>query len=273
MFSLVVSLFLTLPGALFAASVRQVFKEIDVNEDRAITQRELSNWFNFQDIEYLKSNAKEHFVMFDKNRDQSVSWEEYATIAFGSTHTDVCNEVYNDKTPPEFSELSKQVQDAITTAVRRWRAAGGFSMSQEEFTGFTYPELFQHMRNVVVAEAYQTYDINGDGKVSTHELLTKKFKLTGDQIEDFSKGRYDTSDSPNMLGLKDRNSNGVFDKKELGYWLMENRRLMRRLESDNVFQEMDADKNTRVSLPEFQSNSNSIKWSSIGRFIDIKEEL
>ena len=79
--------------------------------------------------------------------------------------------------------------------------------------------------------------------------------------------------SPNMLGLKDRNSNGLFDKKELSYWLMENRRMMRKQESDTMFGEMDSDNNTRISLPEFQTNSNKIKWSSIGRFIDIKEEL
>lgn len=76
-----------------------------------------------------------------------------------------------------------------------------------------------------------------------------------------------------MLGLKDRNSNGLFDKKELSYWLMENRRMMRKQESDTMFGEMDSDNNTRISLPEFQTNSNKIKWSSIGRFIDIKEEL
>ena len=76
-----------------------------------------------------------------------------------------------------------------------------------------------------------------------------------------------------MLGLKDRNSNGLFDKKELSYWLMENRRMMRKQESDTMFGEMDSDNNTRISLPEFQINYNKIKWSSIGRFIDIKEEL
>jgi Ca2+-binding EF-hand superfamily protein len=76
-----------------------------------------------------------------------------------------------------------------------------------------------------------------------------------------------------MLGLKDRESNGVFEKKELSYWLMENRRLMRRQESDTIFLQMDSDKNTRISLSEFEGNSHRIKWSSIGRFIDIKEEL
>ena len=42
-------------------------------------------------------------------RDQKVSWEEYATIAFGATHTETCNEVYNDKKPAEFSKLGDQV--------------------------------------------------------------------------------------------------------------------------------------------------------------------
>ena len=224
-------------------------------------------------MEYLKKNAREHFTMFDKNHDNAVTWEEYANIAFGSNHVDTCKEVYDNKTPPEFSKLGKQVQDAITTAVRRWRAAGGFSMSQEEFTGFTYPELFQHMRNIVVAEAYQTYDTNRDGKVSAEELLVKKFKLTSRQVEEFSKGKFDIKEEPNMLGLKDRNGNGIFEKKELSYWLMENRRLMRKKESEGLFKDMDSDGNTRVSLPEFRSNSNKIRWSSIGRFIDIKEEL
>lgn len=273
MLFLIFSLYLSFPVRLLSGSVKQVFREIDVNEDRAISQTELSSWFNFQDIEYLKSNARDHFSMFDKNRDQKVSWEEYATIAFGATHTETCNEVYNDKKPAEFSKLGDQVQEAIMTAVRRWRAAGGWSMGQEEFTGFTYPELFQHMRNVVVAEAYQTYDTNRDGKVSAHELLTKKFKLTKDQVEAFSKGNYDTKDTPNMLGLKDRNNNGIFEKKELSYWLMENRRMMRRKEADSLFAAIDSDNNTRISLPEFQSNSNKIKSSSIGRYIDIREEL
>ena len=57
-----------LPAPHLASSVRQVFKEIDVNEDKAISKTELSAWFNYQDIEYLKSNAREHFTMFDKNR-------------------------------------------------------------------------------------------------------------------------------------------------------------------------------------------------------------
>lgn len=273
MFLLYVALSTTLPTLLLSSTVLHIFREIDANEDNTISLTELGAWFNFQDVEYLKQNARDHFIMFDKNHDNAVTWEEYANIAFGANHVETCRAVYDNKTPPEFSKLGTQVQDAIMTAVRRWRAAGGFSMSQEEFTGFTYPELFQHMRNIVVAEAYQTYDTNRDGKVSGEELLGKKFKLTSSQVEEFRRGEFDMRGEPNMLGLKDRNNNGVFEKKELSYWLMENRRMMRRQESEGLFREMDTDGNSRISLKEFRSNSSKIRWSSIGRFIDIKEEL
>ena len=52
---------------LSAPSIRQTFKDMNTNEDKVVDRREFEAWFNYQDIEQLKRNARDHFEMFDKN--------------------------------------------------------------------------------------------------------------------------------------------------------------------------------------------------------------
>ena len=60
---------LTFPLFSFSAStLRQKFKEINSDEDKTVSPAEFVSWFNYQDIEYLKKNARDHFSMFDKNK-------------------------------------------------------------------------------------------------------------------------------------------------------------------------------------------------------------
>ena len=75
-----------------------------------------------------------------------------------------------------------------------------------------------------------------------------------------------------MLGLHDTDRDGVLNTRELGYWLMENRRLNTRLQSDDVFSKLDSDGNTRVSYTEWQRNIDHVRDSVVGS-IYAKDEL
>ena len=62
-------------------------------------------------------------------------------------------------------------------------------MSLEEFTGFAYPELYQHMRRALVQETIERYDRDENKEVTVYELLNKKFKYDRFQADQFSKGK------------------------------------------------------------------------------------
>ena len=74
-----------------------------------------------------------------------------------------------------------------------------------------------------------------------------------------------------LLGLHDTNQDGILDKRELGFWCMENRQLIHRKQSDSIFSKLDSDGNSRVSLKEFTDNSHLIRNSIIG--FSMREEL
>ena len=71
-------------------------------------------------------------------------------------------------------------------------------------------------------------------------------------------------DSANLLGLHDTDSDGALSRRELGFWLMENRRLNNQRQSDEVFDRLDGDGNTRVSYSEWQSNIQVVRDSVVG---------
>ena len=41
--------------------------------------------------------------------DRKVNWDEYASMSFGLTRQEICNDIFQGKRPLEFSKLDEQV--------------------------------------------------------------------------------------------------------------------------------------------------------------------
>lgn len=253
-----------------AKSLRATFRDMDINEDRTVSLSEFAEWFLYQDREYLKGNAREHFSMFDTNRDSRVAWDEYAPVSFGSTMVDMAVALFEGKEDKQFATLDKSIQDSMRKEVRRWRAAGGFSMGLEEFTGFTYPELFHHMTQTLVKETVERYDSNKDGRVSVYELLNLKLDQSQEFADQFTRGEVTVEDTI-ILGLEDKDQDGFFSSQELGEWTTSNRPLLRKQEAMRIFAALDANGNGRLVLLEMEQGKGHLLDSSVGRLV--RDEL
>ena len=108
--------------------------------------------------------------------------------------------------------------------------------------------------------------------LTVQEVLNKKSttKYTPAQIQAFSAGKLENTES-HLLGLHDNYQDGVLDDKELGDWVMGNRKLIRKEEAEELFSQMDTDGNGKMDFTEFENGVGLVKGSSVG--IHIREEL
>eukprot|EP00116_Pleurobrachia_bachei_P007711 sb/3467973/ len=236
-----------------SSKIRRVFDDIDSNDDRVLTDSELGAWFIYHDIEFARKTAMELFSMFDKDKPAS----------------------------PDAPTVDRIVESSIRNSVRRWKAAGGDVIEFKEFVAFAHPDLYQHMRGVLVQETIETNERQANvprfsGNVSNCEYYltvttTGPLKHLSNTdpldylqlwlmqlwlIESMSHRCIQLwlIDSMSHSCMSHSCRDGVLSTRELGYWLMENRRLNTRLQSDEVFSKLDSDHNTRVSYTEWQRN-------------------
>ena len=79
------------------------------------------------------------------------------THTFGSTFGPICHAIYHNRpASPDSPTVDRIVESSIRNSVRRWKAAGGDVIVFKEFVAFAHPDLYQHMRGVLVQETIET---------------------------------------------------------------------------------------------------------------------
>lgn len=243
-------------------SKRAVYKAIDRNSNSIITLEELQLWIIEQDNNYRKNNAKELLKIYDSNNDMTITWDEYVQTAFGERAKEAANQIYQDKGGREVKSKDSDDEDTvkqIKVAVRRWKGAGGFSMSLKEFYSFAHPEMHQHMRHILVKETIEKYDDDKDGNVSTLEVLNKHGRATSSDNKYIQEGGFTTVEA--LLGLSDDNDDGLYSEAELGNWVMNYRLLLNKKEGQDLLLKIDKDENGSLSRAEFEDGFNHLKGS------------
>ncbi|PNI37972.1 RCN2 isoform 4, partial [Pan troglodytes] len=57
--------------------LQAIIKKIDLDSDGFLTESELSSWIQMSFKHYAMQEAKQQFVEYDKNSDDTVTWDEY----------------------------------------------------------------------------------------------------------------------------------------------------------------------------------------------------
>lgn len=152
-----------------------IVDRIDKDSDGFVTQEELKDWVKYTQQRYIRDDVERHWRSHVPDDKDKLSWKEYMKTVYG-----FMDEEDNEQRSKEDEQAGKDDDDKISYAAmrkrdrRRWSAAdhdGDDSLTKEEFASFMHPEESEHMRDIVVQEAMEDIDKDGDGKISLSEYI------------------------------------------------------------------------------------------------------
>ncbi|XP_068099120.1 reticulocalbin-3 isoform X2 [Hyperolius riggenbachi] len=224
----------------------KMFHKIDSNNDTYVTTAELLAWIRFVHGRFVSEEVRKQLDMVDKNRDGSVTWEEYYQQMYSHL---LDEEAFYDVVDKERYKKMLQRDE------RRFKQAdknGDLIATREEFTAFLHPEEFDYMQDMVVTETIEDIDKNGDGVVDVNEYLADMYTPDADEPEpDWVK-----TERQQFLDHRDLNKDGHMDRSEISHWIRPHEYDHAELEAKHLVFESDRDKDDKLSKKEILDNWN-----------------
>ncbi|XP_063291968.1 reticulocalbin-3 isoform X2 [Pelobates fuscus] len=224
----------------------KIVDKIDSNNDTFVTATELLAWIKFVHGRWVSEDVDKQMLLFDKNKDASVSWEEYSNQTYG--HLLGEEEFYDIQDKDTYRKMMKRDE-------RRFKHAdkdGDMIATREEFTAFLHPEEFDYMKDLVVTETLEDIDKNGDGIVDVNEYISDMYSADGDEPEpDWVK-----SERKQFLDFRDLNKDGKMDRTEISQWILPHDYDHSDIEAKHLIYESDKDRDEKLTKAEILDNWN-----------------
>eukprot|EP00117_Sycon_ciliatum_P020458 scpid39428/ scgid18221/ 45 kDa calcium-binding protein; Stromal cell-derived factor 4 len=180
--------------------LRQLFLRADANSDQQLDSTELAEWIHQRGLEHMnEAQAKNRadFNHVDRDRDQELTWNEYARHIQHMKSSDVqhhapkhlskaiwrdLQRVKNGNRVPVSDQMrssmgNSTLQRLLVRDLQRWRNADNdndMKLSEGEFFTFRHPEYNSVTLSQLVKELIAELDQNGDGQLTQDEYLSRK---------------------------------------------------------------------------------------------------
>ncbi|CAI9611350.1 unnamed protein product, partial [Staurois parvus] len=223
-----------------------MFDKIDSNNDTYVTAAELLVWMKFVHGRFVSEAVDKQMAMTDKNRDHTVSWEEY----YNHTYSHLIDEeaFYDVPDKERYRQMMKRDE-------RRFKQAdkdGDLICTREEFTAFLHPEEFDYMRDIVVTETIEDIDKNGDMLVDVNEYLADMYTPENDEPEP----EWVKTERLQFSDHRDLNKDGKLDRSEIAHWIHPHEYDHTDLEAKHLVYESDKDRDEKLTKKEILDNWN-----------------
>ena len=255
--------------------------KIDTNNDKKLNHKELVKWTNETLQRYNQESVDHNWAIYDVNpKDQKISWKEFKEVTYGG-HFDE-----NDKLieKPNTESIGILVQDFEIDAdylikemkiqKRRFQAAdlnNDKLLDKRELPLFVHPEDHKQMHESMAMDSLEDMDLNHDGYISEKEWLHEIFekddyakdrkkedlhkigaidKFSGKILDQKLIDDWEKSEIDHFYNVRDKNNDGKLDVKELVDWLHPKDYCAIRTDVENLFDEVDKDKDGFLSFEE-----------------------
>lgn len=213
--------------------------KMDANGDKYVDKKELVNWVLKSFKTLTEEEAMDELEDEDGDEDGKVTWEEHLAETYGMYDDDkVLN---NAKDSPEELEMLENDRELFKAADLNRNGI----LEKSEYPGFSHPEEFKHMHQVLYDQAMRKRDQNKDGFLSFEEFMADHHGsplVPTTEHYAMEKDRF-TKDL-------DLNGDKKLDKEEMLLWLIPNNVETAENEADHLIESSDTDKDGKLSIEE-----------------------
>ncbi|XP_069598323.1 calumenin-like isoform X2 [Ranitomeya imitator] len=224
----------------------KIVDKIDSNNDSYVTAPELLAWMKFVHGRFVSEDVDKQVLLCDKNRDGSVSWEEYSKQTYSHPIGEV--EFYDIPDKETYRKMMKRDERRFKQADKN----GDLIATREEFTAFLHPEEFDYMQDLVVTETIEDIDKNGDGSVDVDEYIGDMFTPEAEEPEP----EWVKTERQQFKDHRDLNKDGKLDRSEISHWIHPHDYDHADLEAKHLIYESDKDKDDKLTKKEILDNWN-----------------
>ena len=170
--------------------LKEVFKKIDTSADGEANTEELRVWLDQIHNSLITENIEQQWAYYnpqmeevhswesyDPEKRESIAWEHYVNgtypedvIQYVKDHPDVQIKDIPEGEDPNF----KNYVVMLRRALKRWKAADADQdnvLLKEEFQYFVHPEEGEKTKHILVEEALEDMDADGNGEVTLGEYI------------------------------------------------------------------------------------------------------
>ncbi|KAJ8402561.1 hypothetical protein AAFF_G00366440 [Aldrovandia affinis] len=236
----------------------KIVDRIDTDGNGLVSHMELHHWIKHRQRRYIEEDVDKQWKEYDLNNDRQVTWEEYKNKTYGY----FLDEKFDD-VDEKASYKSMLARDERRFKVAD-RNADGIA-TQEELTAFLHPEVYDHMKDVVVTETIEDIDQNGDGLISLEEYIGDMFNPEDGESEP----EWVTTEKKQFAEFRDLNKDGALDASEVSKWIIPEGIDHAENEARHLIHETDRDKDGSLSLSEILDKTQFLSSSSMTDYGDL----
>jgi len=251
--------------------LRKLVVRMDHNRDGYVDQEELTRWcmgavygleaenisMEFHShIHIGRGGFPDEFAAKKEAGDYTVNWKEYV-FANWNIHVDEDDHVAKPKSKSEdqilkFNQRNNEYNKMYNRDRARFDAADidhDGKLTEEEFVYFKNPLKNEEIKASVLAEALNSVDTDGDGKISLQEYL-KDWHQTPTNIDE----EFMELETDRFKDEYDRDSNGFIEADELIFWLSPDNTEIAIDEAEHLIDMCDEDEDERLTPDEIVDN-------------------
>ena len=219
-----------------------------------VTAEEMKKWIKGVQDRWMYEDVDRRWKRYDEDADGLVSWEEYKNNSYRYAHV-----------RPEGDAAATKMAARGESRFREADRDGDGKVNREELAAFLHPEHFEHMKDLLVLEALEDLDTNGDGHLDLDEYLGDMLRYMGAEQAGGGPGpgeQHDPAEHPWVMKARqhftevvDKNKDGRMDKAEIREWILPNTDYAGD-EARHLVHMSDADKDGRLTRSEILDKYN-----------------
>ncbi|KAK9299190.1 hypothetical protein QLX08_007701 [Tetragonisca angustula] len=190
-----------------------IVDKIDKDKDGYVTGEELKDWILYTQKRYIRDDVERQWKSHNPEEKEKLPWAKYSAMVFGDMDEQEA-ENYEKSKDNTFSYIAMLKRER-----RRWQAAdldGDDALTKEEFAVFLHAEEADHMKDIIVLEAIEDIDKDGDGKISLTEFIGDMY----DGVEGEEEPEWIKNEKEQFSMYRDKDGDGFLDFEEVRTWIV-----------------------------------------------------
>ncbi|XP_014234106.1 reticulocalbin-2 [Trichogramma pretiosum] len=231
--------------------LKVLLTKMDLNLDQFIERNELKAWILRSFKMLSDEESKDRLEDADSDEDGRVTWDEILQDTYGTDPEDLAIEdkaIQNDKDTFDVADLN---QDGYLNPI--------------EFKAYTHPEEEPRMMDIIMKQAMEDYDKDGDSYVSFQEFLGARAESHDKEWLLVEKEKFDNE--------YDKDKDGKLNQNEMKAWLIPSNEDIADDEVEHLFAASDDDHDNRLSFEEILEHHDVFVGSEATDYGDHLQEI